>query len=156
MRAALAASVLAVALTGACNPTLTAQSLPPPGRSARMDAVTGFWGNTRWYRLELTEGVAFALTCEHGGPCEQLVATSDNAAIAEVRPAALSKLEADPMGRQNQAPASAVVIVGKQPGTTIVRLRTKDGGRDVRVTIVPPPAIGTPATVASPSASRAP
>jgi len=143
VKAALFAIALA-SLTG-CLPTLSSQSLPPPGRTARLDAVDGFW-QTKYYRLELTEGVAFALTCERGGPCEKLVAKSDDPAIADVRPASLGMLE--PSG--NKMASSALVIVGKQPGETWVRLRSKDGNRDVKVTIVAPPAIGTPATVASP------
>jgi hypothetical protein len=41
-----------------------------------------------------------------------------------------------------------VVIVGKAPGTTTIRLRSKDGGRDVVVTVVPPPAPPVTAAVA--------
>jgi hypothetical protein len=145
------AAVIAIALASltGCLPTLSSQSLPPPGRTARLDAVDGFW-QTKYYRLELTEGVAFALTCDRGGPCEKLVARSDDPAIADVRPASLAKLEPNDH-RGNQTAASALVIVGKKPGQTWVRLRSKDGDRDVKVTIVAPPAIGTPATVARPS-----
>lgn len=146
MKAAALAIALA-SLTG-CLPTLSGQSVPPPGRTARLDAVDGFW-QTKYYRLELTEGVAFALTCNKGGPCEKLVAKSDNPAIADVRPASLSRLEPNDY-RGNQTAASAIVIVGKQAGETWVRLRSKDGDRDVKVTIVAPPTLGTPAQVASP------
>jgi len=147
VKAAIVAIALA-SLTG-CLPTLTSQSLPPPGRTARLDAVDGFW-QTKYYRLELTEGVAFALTCERGGPCEKLVAKSDDPAIADVRPASLGMFEPSDF-RGNKMASAALVIVGKQPGETWVRLRSKDGNRDVKVTIVAPPAIGTPAKVASPS-----
>ena len=154
MKAALAV----VALLAACSPTLSAQSVAPPGRAARLDAVSGFWG-VKSYRLELSEGVAFALTCHKGGPCEKLVATSDDPGVAEVRPAALQRLE--PAGFDaSPAASAAVVIVGKTPGATTIRLRSKDGGRDVRVTVVPAPATGTPATAATtpaiPSAPPAP
>ena len=77
----------------ACNPHIYQQSAPPPGRSARLDSVDGFWGVKR-YRLEISQGVALALTCEQGGPCEKTRVVSDNPAIAEVRPASLSALEA--------------------------------------------------------------
>ena len=59
-----------------CNPMLTAQSPAPPGRAARLDAVSGFWG-IKSYRMELSEGVAIALTCHHGGPCERLTVTGE-------------------------------------------------------------------------------
>ncbi|MEJ7604161.1 MAG: hypothetical protein WKG01_40225 [Kofleriaceae bacterium] len=155
MKAALAIVVPMFALLAACSPSLTAQSVAPPGRAARLDAVSGFWG-VKSYRLELSEGVAFALTCHKGGPCEHLVATSDDPKIAQVRTAALQRL--DPAGfSDSQAAAAAVVIIGKTPGTTTIRVRSKDGGRDVRVTVVPPPPIGTPATLATtPSAPSAP
>ncbi|HEY5938656.1 MAG TPA: hypothetical protein VIU61_28590 [Kofleriaceae bacterium] len=149
---ALGLVLLAAASLAACNPTLTAQSIAPPGRSMVFDSVDGWWGNTKYYRLEMSEGVAFAVTCEDGGPCEKLVATSDDPNVAEVRPAALQKLATDFRGNnQTQFALSAVVIVGKHPGMTTIRLRSKDGNRDVKVTIVPPPVLGTPATVASPA-----
>lgn len=140
-----AAAVAALTAITACHPMLAAESPAPPGRAARLDAVNGFWGVTG-YRLELSQGVALAISCTYGGPCEKLVATSDDPAIAMVRAASLATLR--PVGfAENQQPAAAVVIVGKAPGTTTIRLRSKDGGRDVRVTVVPPPATAT-ATVA--------
>jgi hypothetical protein len=147
--------VLGIALAAAgCLPTLRAESTAPPGRVARLDADTGFWG-IKSYRLELTQGVALAVSCEQLGPCEQLAATSDNPAIAEVRPAALTALR--PAGWTNQQPAAAVVIVGKAPGRTAIRVQSKDGGRQVRVTVVPPPgpgAVTTAAATTPPCAAR--
>lgn len=149
--------VLGIALAAAgagCLPTLRAESTAPPGRVARLDAETGFWG-IKSYRLELSQGVALAVSCEQLGPCEQLAATSDNPAIAEVRPAALTALR--PAGWTNQQPAAAVVIVGKAPGKTAVRVQSKEGGRQIRVTVVPPPgpgAVTTAAAAATPRAAR--
>jgi hypothetical protein len=127
--------LLALALA-ACNPYLTQQSVAPPGRSARLDAVNGFWGLKR-YRLELSEGVALALTCNQGGPCEKTRVISDDPAIAEVRPASLSALER--VGFDSNAPSSAFVVVGKAPGTTKLHVTAKEGKRDVIVTVVAPP-----------------
>ena len=129
----LAAACLALA---ACNPVLVAQSAAPPGRSARLDEVRGFWG-LQSYRMELSQGVALALTCYQGGPCEKLAITSDDPAIAEVRRASLGTLERS--GFYGQATAAALVVVGKAPGTTHIRVRSKDGHRDIAVTVVPPP-----------------
>ena len=123
----------------ACNPYITQQSVAPPGRSARLDEVTGFWGTIKHYRLEISEGVALALTCNRGGPCEKVNVVSEDPAIAEVRPASLSKLESSPYTTQNQQPASAFVIVGKAPGKTKLHLRAKEGKRDIVVTVVAPP-----------------
>jgi hypothetical protein len=135
---ALAAAAIAacLALAAGCNPTLVAQSAAPPGRSARLDEISGFWG-IKGYRLELSQGVALALTCYQGGPCEKLSVVSDDPAIAEVRRASLGTLEHS--GMSNQATAAAAVIVGKSPGTTRVRVRSKDGHRDIAITVVPPP-----------------
>jgi hypothetical protein len=133
--AALAAAACA-ALAAGCNPVLVAQSAAPPGRSARLDEITGFWG-VQGYRLEISQGVAIAVTCHRGGPCEQLSVVSDDPAIAEVRRASLGVLEQS--GLYNQATAAAVVIVGRSPGTTRVHVRSKDGGRDIAVRVIPPP-----------------
>jgi hypothetical protein len=132
----LALALALVGSLGACNPYLTQQSVAPPGRSARLDEVTGFWG-LKHYRLELSEGVALALTCNEGGPCEKTKVVSDNPAIAEVRPASLSALER--VGWDSNAPSSAFVVVGKAPGTTKLHVSAKEGKRDVMVTVIAPP-----------------
>ena len=128
--------VVALALA-ACNPYLNQQSVAPPGRAARLDRVDGFWG-LKDYRLEISEGVALALTCEDGGPCHKPNLVSDDPAIAEVRPASLAALERIGYGG-DATPSSAFVVIGKAPGTTKLHLRTKDGKRDVVVTVVAPP-----------------
>jgi hypothetical protein len=130
--------LLVILVLAACNPTLTVQSPQPPGRTARMDAVTGFWGLQR-YRLELSRGVAIAMTCEHTGPCEHMHVTSDDPAIAEVRAASLSVLEHSTIYADQTS--SALVIIGKAAGQTRVHVHEKGGSRDVVVTVVaaPPP-----------------
>jgi len=133
---ALAAAAACLALAAGCNPVLVAQSAAPPGRSARLDEVTGFWG-LKSYRMELSQGVALALTCVRGGPCEKLSVVSDDPSIAEVRRASLAALE--PSGIYNQATSAALVVVGKAPGTTRIRVSAKEGHRDIAVTVVPPP-----------------
>lgn len=141
MRAA--ALVLAAAAAAGCNPTLSAESLAPPGRAARLDEVTGFFGQIKSYKLELSKGVAIAVTCTRGGPCGKLRATSDDTAIAEVHDASFGVLRPNggsPYYPTNLATAAAFVVVGKAPGTTKIRIKTDDGGRTIAVTIVPPPA----------------
>lgn len=126
--------VLAAVLAG-CRPYLTVESPAPPGRTARLDRVDGFWSLQR-YRLELSRGVAIAMTCEHAGPCEHMHVVSDDPAIAEVRFASLGVLQASLAGQQT---AAALVIVGKAPGQTHVHVTTGGRVRDVDVTIVAPP-----------------
>jgi len=129
---------LLILALAACNPTLTQQSVAPPGRSARLDAVNGFWG-LKHYRLEISEGVALALTCDQGGPCAKPNIVSEDPAIAEVRPASLAAFDRGIYGYGPNTPASAFVIVGKAPGTTRLHVKTKDGKRDVVVTVIAPP-----------------
>ncbi len=120
-----------------CNPYLAAQSTAPPGRSARLDEVTSWLGHVKSYRLALSQGVAIAITCDLGGPCEHLRVTSDDPSIAEVRAASLGVLE--PSGLANQQTSSALVVVGRAAGTTHVRVHAKEGDRDIAVTVVVPP-----------------
>lgn len=137
--------LLAALGLAACNPYLTQQSVAPPGRSARLDEVNGFWG-LKHYRLEVSKGVALALTCYKGGPCEKLKVVSENPAIAEVRTASLAQLASSGYSTANQQPAAAFVVIGKAPGTTRVHVTAKEGKRDVVVTVIAPPvAIPQPA-----------
>ena len=139
-----------VAFAAGCNPTLSAQSLAPPGRAARLDAVEGFWG-IKSYKLELSRGIAIAVTCNYGGPCAKLHVTSDDAAIAEVRDASFGVLQpsAGPTYEpSNQTTAAAFVVIGKAPGTTRLHVTTSDGGRTIKVTITPPPSRATQTTAA--------
>lgn len=132
-------ALLFVLALAACNPYIYQQSAAPPGRSARLDRVDGFWGLKR-YRLELSKGVAIALTCQQGGTCEKVHVLSENPAIAEVRPASLSALESVGYAGPQQ-PSSAFVVLGRAPGTTKLHVTTAQRGkRDIDVTVVAPPA----------------
>ncbi len=131
----LAFAILALA---ACNPILSVESPAPPGRSARMDEVRGFWG-LQFYRMELSSGVALAMTCTNPSPCEHMKVVSDDPAIAEIRPASLGVLQKTPDGPSAQQSSAALVVVGKAPGTTWVHVRSKDGDRNVQVTVISPP-----------------
>jgi hypothetical protein len=133
--ACLAAALGSVA---ACNPHLVAESPAPPGRTARLDEVRGFWG-VKSYKLEISQGTALAITCSKLGPCKNMTLAVDNGGVAEARPASLDVLR--PNGYSgNQATATAMVVVGKTAGTTRLHVRTKDGNRDVAVTVIPQPA----------------
>ncbi|HEY0253490.1 MAG TPA: hypothetical protein VGC41_18275, partial [Kofleriaceae bacterium] len=104
-----AACVLALLLVmQACNPTLTVESPQPPGRTARMESVDNWWGVTKFYKLEISEGVAMAVTCQRQTPCDHMQVASDDPNVAELRPA--SFVGQKPMQQQ---PAAGLVIVGK-------------------------------------------
>ena len=141
-------ALLVAVFAAGCGPWLVAESPAPPGRSARLDSVDGFWG-VKSYRLEVSQGVAIAITCNDGAPCEKLSVASDNPAVAQVKLASLGTLQ--PNGSPiagNRATAAAFVVVGKQVGETRIHVRSKDGGREIAVSIVAPPAQGAAATVA--------
>ena len=131
--------LLFAATLAACNPYLTAQSSAPPGRSARLDEVTNFWGVTKSYRIEVSQGVALAFTCAQGGPCEHLQVTSDDPKIAEIRPASLNTLERSSL--TNNATSAGTVVIGHAPGITHVHVHATQGDRDIAVTVIAPPSL---------------
>ena len=136
---AIAVAII-LALT-ACNPTLTVESPAPPGRTARVDEVRGFWG-LQSYRMEVTAGVAVAMTCEQARPCEHMKLISDNPEIAEVRPASLSLLKASAATYttyHDQQTAAALVVIGKHPGKTTIRVTAEEGHREIAVEVVAAP-----------------
>ena len=145
----LVLSLLLAGLT-ACNPMLYQASAPPPARAARLDPVTNWLGVTKRYRLELSEGVAVAMRCEQGGPCEHMAVVSENPQIAEVRIASLSQLQTSPYGGSSyqQQPLAALVVVGKAPGSTKLHVSTKEGSRLVTVTVIEAPGLPNAQTAA--------
>lgn len=129
-------------LVQACNPTLMVESPSPPGRTARMESVDNWLGITQRYKLEITAGVAIALTCERGSPCDHMTVTSDDPKIAELRAASLSVLKrmSPYSSLPQQQTAAGLVVIGKQPGTTRLRVKTeRQGEREIAVTVVAPP-----------------
>ena len=124
-RAFLVAATLAAS---ACTPHLYAMSSAPPGTVATLDSDHD--------TVELTQGAALAFRCGDL-PCKRAMATSEDPAIADVRPAALARLEYAGFAGYRQT--AAFVLVGKAPGQTRVRVTSKDGDRTLRVTVLPPP-----------------
>jgi hypothetical protein len=134
IRLALAVAVALAA--AACNPYLTAQSLPPPGRAGSLEPVDGFW-SVNYYKLEVSAGTALALTCSRGGPCRGLHAVSRDPAVATVVPAALARLDASAWAANR--PMASFVVVGKRAGTTTIDVTAKEGKRRIEVTVLAPP-----------------
>lgn len=124
-----AAVVLAALALAACDPKLYQASVPPPGSIGRLHT------DNRW--AELTEGAALAFRCEHAGPCQRATAISDDPEIADVRPAALARLEMAAWAGYSQS--STFVVVGKHPGVTRIRVRSADGDVSLKVTVVKAP-----------------
>jgi hypothetical protein len=140
----LAACIVVVGLGAGCLPTLSTQSAQPPGRTARLDEFHGFWG-IKGYQIELSQGVALAMTCYDGGPCKDLAVVSEDPSIAEIRRASLGTLER--AGIYNQQTAAAVVVIGKRTGKTRIKVRSAGGSRVVPIEIIAPP--GPPVTQAT-------
>lgn len=123
-----------------CGPTLMAQSAPPPGRIASLGEDDGK------YELDLSSGVAIAISCtDQRGPCKDVVIATEDESIAEVKGAAFGVLEKDAYTGAT-AGSAGVVIVGKKPGTTKVKIKTSDGSRTIKVTVLAPPATGSHST----------
>lgn len=137
------ALILLVCTLAACGPTLYSQSAPPPGRTAALDENDGH------YDLDISQGVAIAVACDHDGPCKDVVISTEDERIADVRGASFGSLEKSPYTLHTSTPAG-VVIIGKHPGKTRVEVRTARGSKTINVTVLAPPAIGQPATVARP------
>ena len=139
MRRAVSFALLA-ALAAACGPTLTARSSPPPGR------IASFAANEGHYDLELSQGVAIVIGCEHGGPCKNVRVSSTDATIVDVRGATFGALEQAPLGYVPATTPAGVVLVGKAPGHAKVKVKTSDGSKTIHVTVVEPPVLGSPAS----------
>jgi hypothetical protein len=132
-----------IAFLGACGPYLAARSAPPPGRTAAFEENDGH------YDLAISQGVAIAITCEDGGPCKDVVVSTENEAIAAVKGAAFGALEqAHPYYPATTIPAG-VVIIGKSPGKTKVRVKTSDGSKTINVVVLAQPSQGQPAVRAA-------
>lgn len=124
--------LLMVAIASGCAPMLYAETTAPPSRTARLDAVDGLF-TIKSYRLALAQGVAIGVSCVRlGSPCENMTVTSDNPQIADVRRAALSRLET---GYAANATAAAFVVVGRSLGTTTLRVTTRKGSRVIGVAV---------------------
>jgi hypothetical protein len=137
-------AVIVIALlfwASGCGPSLYSQSAPPPGRTAALDENDGH------YDLDISQGVAIAIACENGGPCKDVVVTTENEAIADVKGASFSKVEKNLYTSYTSTPAG-IVIVGKSPGKTRVKVKTNDGSKTIHVHVLPPPLAGEPARVA--------
>jgi hypothetical protein len=138
---------LLLLLLAACNPTLTAMSMPPPGRTG--------WLDTKHRTLEVSPGVAIAFECEKwdGGPCKNATATADDPAIATVMPAHLARLDAriDDTST-SMVPTTSFVVVARASGVTTVRVRSDDGDRTLAVTVLPG---ATPVVTTSPATAAA-
>jgi len=72
--------------------------------------------------------------------------SSDDPAIAEARLASLGVLETSPFGIaiDNARTSAALVVIGKTPGATHIRVHADEGDRDIMVTVIPAPKIPAP------------
>jgi len=136
-----------------CGPVLNAQSLPPPGRTAAFESNDGH------YDLAISQGVAIAISCYHDGACKNVVVSTDDAHTADVKGAsvgvqalaAATNLVDRNAIRYSTASTAGFVIIGKNPGTTKVKVKTSNGNKTINVKVIAPPVAGAPATVAGPA-----
>jgi hypothetical protein len=145
-------AVCAIALlvwASGCGPILSAQSLPPPGR------IAAFQENDGHYDLELSQGVAIAISCYNDGACQDVVVATGDENIADVAGASIGAnalaagiVDGGRSMRYPTATTSGFVIVGKNPGKTKVKVKTSKGGKTINVNVVAPPPSSAPAVVA--------
>jgi hypothetical protein len=131
---------LLLVVLAACGPNFTAQSAPPPGRMARLDEVKSH------YELDISAGVAIAISCYDSGPCKNVVVSTEDASIADVKGAAFGQLQKNEWNRNATWTDAGIVIIGKAPGKTKVKVKTKDGDKTFIVNVVAPPLVGAPNT----------
>jgi hypothetical protein len=132
-----------------CSPVLSAQTLPPPGRIASFDENDGH------YDLDLSQGVAISISCYHDGACKDVVVSTADEKVADVHGASIGAnalnagiVQSAPQMRYTTATTSAFVIVGKSPGKTKVKVKTRKGSKTINVNVLAPPPTGQPAVVA--------
>ncbi len=130
-------AIALVVWASGCSPTLTAQSVAPPGRTALLDENHGH------YDLDLSQGVAIAIACYYEGPCKNVVVSTEDASIADVKGASFGALQNQWTGGSYSN--AGIVVIGKAPGKTRIKVKTKDGNKTINVVVLAPPVVGEPA-----------
>jgi hypothetical protein len=133
----LAFALFALALVGCGQPTFNAVTAAPPGAVAEFHQDQ----DDRW--IDVTEGVAFGVSCEDDrhDACSYDGTFVADAAIANVYRgySDLSKPDdyyTDPNSRTSK---TVIVVVGLAVGTTLMRVRTGRGDYNVRINVKPAP-----------------
>jgi hypothetical protein len=123
-----------IAFAAGCDPvSLTALTVPPPGKVALLDDEA--------QTLKLSRGIAVGFECtanttEYNGPCRNARAKTDDENVAVVFSSYLDSV-ADTWDGGAAGPRSRVafVVVGLAAGKTDVHVITADGDVDLSVTI---------------------
>ncbi len=113
----LALLALMASMVG-CEIHLSAVTTPPPGKSAEVD--------DHEESILISKGAALGVECTFQvRECENATAETDDPSIAQVWPASVDWLGPD--YEQGPQPAAVFVVVGKQVGSTKLRIDTADG-----------------------------
>ena len=133
----LALALAALALVACQKPKFDAVTSAPPGSVAEYHEQD----DDRW--IDVTEGVAFGVSCEdvRSTPCSYDGTFVADAAIAAVyrgysELSDPAKYYADPNSRASK---TVIVVVGLAVGTTVMRVRTGRGDYAVRINVKPAP-----------------
>lgn len=112
-------ALLALLLTAVgCEVRLSAVTAAPPGKTAELDDADEL--------ITISKGVALGFECTfQGRECENATAESRHPDIAQVWPASVDWLGRDQV--EGPQPAAVFVVVGKQVGTTTLKIDTADG-----------------------------
>lgn len=115
-----------ITLATACDPTLEALTVPPPGARADLDTDND--------RITLSRGAALAIACTDGGDlCDYMEVAVANPDIAGARVAYEDALEYTYVG---QRPVTSFVIFGKAVGNTSVTVESAAGDVTYEVRVI--------------------
>ena len=119
---------------GACGEvSFEAITTAPPDRVADLNEEEG--------TITLSRGVALAIECTssgsgHHGPCENMTRRVDDPRVALALPADVDELrDRYERGSVDTRQAAVLVVAGRAPGTTTVRVTTDRGGASFDVTV---------------------
>lgn len=128
--------LLSIALTAGCEVlTLSAVTVPPPGKTAHLDDEDD--------TIDISRGVAIGFDClanedGYSGPCREPTVSVDDDTVASIYTSYTDSLAESYNHRHAGARARTMfVVVGLREGKTEVFINTKDGGISLDVNVKP-------------------
>lgn len=127
--------LLSVVLAGCETLTLSAVTVPPPGKTAHLDDEDD--------TIDISRGVALGFDCVanedgYSGPCREPTVSVTDDTVASIYNSYTDSLEESyNYGHAGARGRTMFVVVGLREGKTEVFINTKDGGISLDVTVKP-------------------
>jgi hypothetical protein len=127
--------LLSLALAGCETLTLSAITVPPPGKTAHLDDEDD--------TIDISRGVALGFDClanegGYNGPCRAPMVSVTDETIASIYTSYTDALEESYNdGHAGARARAAFIVVGLREGKTEVFITTKDGDISLDVTVQP-------------------